>query len=84
MHRIVFLPSTETSSALSLLHSASYLCAIKANFVKILICHSPNGLRAVTDNLQRLVGVLAAEVEEEKRMSCKRVALRWAGSSDMG
>lgn len=47
-------------------------------FLKILICHSPNGLRAVTDNLQRLVGVLAAEVKEEKRLSCKRVVLTWA------
>ena len=58
------LPSTEASSALSLLRSASYSCAIEAVFVKILIFHSPNCLRAVTDNLQRLVGVLTAEAEE--------------------
>lgn len=32
------------------------------------------GMRAVTERLQRLVGVLAAEVEEGKRMSWKSVA----------
>jgi len=41
-------------------------------------------LRAVTDNLQRLVGVLTAEVDEEKRMSCKQVALTWMEDSDVG
>lgn len=79
----MFLPSIETSSAPTLLHSASYSCAIKAIFVKILICHSPNDLRAVTANLQRLVGVLAADAEEEERMSCKGVAPTWVGGSDM-
>ena len=77
----MFLPSNFCSTVL---HSASSSCAIKGIFVKILICHPPNSLRAVTDNLQRLVGVLTAEVDEEKRMSCKQVALTWMEDSDVG
>lgn len=63
LRRIVVLPSTGTRAAQSLL-CPLFMC-YKGHLCEILICHSPSGVRAVTDNLQRLVGVLAAEVGEE-------------------